>query len=73
MQGKYGEEKLSVINDWSLPDRETPALLLVDGVPVFDQGKFIKINNRLISSTQIAIAPSALAHIWKSNEASKAR
>ena len=57
VQGKYGEEKLSVINDWSLPDRETPALLLVDGVPVFDQGKFIKINNRLISSTQIVLDP----------------
>lgn len=57
VQGKYGEEKLSIINDWSLPDRETPALLLVDGVPVFDQDKFIKINNRLISSTQIVLDP----------------
>ena len=57
VQGKYGEEKLKVANTWSLPNRESPPLLLVDGVPVFDQSKFLKINNKLISTTQIVIEP----------------
>ena len=57
VQGKYGEEILKVANTWSLPNRESPPLFLVDGVPVFDQGKFLKINNKLIESTQIIIDP----------------
>lgn len=57
VQGKYGEEKLKVANTWSLPNRESPPLLLVDGVPVFDQRKFLKINNKLISKTKIVTEP----------------
>lgn len=57
VQGKYGEERLKVANTWSLPNRESPPLFLVDGVPVFDQSKFLKINNKLIESTQIITDP----------------
>ncbi len=55
--GKFGSERLKVANTWSLPNREVPPLLLVDGVPVFDNDKFLKINNKLISSTQIIMEP----------------
>lgn len=57
VQGKFGEEKLKVSNTWSLPNKEVPPLLLVDGVPVFDQSKFLKINNKLISTAQIVTEP----------------
>ena len=57
VRGKYGAEQLAVLNEWIGPEGEIPPLLLVDGVPVFDERKFLKINNKLIASTEVVTAP----------------
>ena len=56
-KGRAGEESLTVINDWQPGSQEIPPLLLVDGVPVFDQKTFLQINNKLIASADIVTAP----------------
>ena len=57
VRGKFGAEELSVINAWdNLPGNLYP-LLLVDGVPVFNQRTFLKINNKLIKSSEIVLSP----------------
>ena len=55
--GKFGNERLKMINDWEPLSGQAPPLLLVDGVPVFDQTTFLKINNKLIESTDIVVKP----------------
>lgn len=57
VRGKYGSEELEVINDWEDPFGNPEPLLLVDGVPVFDQRTFLKINNKLIESAEIVTEP----------------
>lgn len=57
VKGKFGEERLEVLNEWINYNQEIPPLLLVDGVPVFDQRKFLKINNKLIESAEVVTAP----------------
>lgn len=57
VKGKYKEEYLEVSNNWESSMSNVNPLLLVDGVPVFDPIAFLKINNRLIKSTEIITAP----------------
>jgi hypothetical protein len=57
VRGKFGEENISLINKDNNPLAAQPPLLLVDGVPVFDQRTFLKINNRLIASVEIVKSP----------------
>lgn len=57
VRGKFGEERLRVLNDWERQHRSPDPLLLVDGVPVFDQKTFLKINNKLIASTEVVMDP----------------
>lgn len=57
VRGKYGNEELAVLNEWNHEEGELPPLLLVDGVPVFDQRTFLKINNQLIASTEVVTNP----------------
>jgi hypothetical protein len=57
VRGKYGNEELAVLNEWIHEEGELPPLLLVDGVPVFDQRTFLKINNQLIASTEVVTNP----------------
>ncbi|MEZ5041817.1 MAG: MG2 domain-containing protein [Saprospiraceae bacterium] len=57
VKGKFGSERLEVINDWEASFKELPPLLLVDGVPVFDQNAFLKLNNKLIASTEVVTSP----------------
>lgn len=57
VRGKFGEEQLSVLNEFSNVPDNIPPLFLVDGVPVFDQATFLKINNKLIESTELVYAP----------------
>lgn len=57
VKGKYGSEHLEVVTDMPSPSGATEPLLLVDGVPVFDQAAFLKINNKLIASAEIVTAP----------------
>ena len=57
VKGKFGEERLAVsLTQENFPE-EVPPLLLVDGVPVFDQSTFLKINNKLIESAEIVTDP----------------
>ena len=55
--GKYGEEELSLENEWENPQEDLEPLLLVDGVPVFDQRAFLQINNKLIESAEVVLSP----------------
>ena len=57
VRGKFGAEELKLLNEWETTSEETPPLLLVDGVPVFDQRTFLKINNKLIASTEVVRDP----------------
>lgn len=57
VKGNFGEEYLEVSNDWEGGMSNVKPLLLVDGVPIFDQAVFLKINNKLIKSTQIITEP----------------
>ncbi|MCB0633588.1 MAG: hypothetical protein R2824_01405 [Saprospiraceae bacterium] len=57
VKGKYGQERVEVTHTEQDLFDELPPLLLVDGVPVFDQSVFLKINNKLIASTEIVIDP----------------
>lgn len=57
VRGKYGEEHLELWFEQQSPFGETPPLLLVDGVPVFDERAFLKINNKLIASTELVTSP----------------
>lgn len=57
VKGKYGEERVEVTHTEQELFEELPPLLLVDGVPVFDQSVFLKINNKLIASTEIVVDP----------------
>jgi hypothetical protein len=57
VKGKYGSERLEVINDWDRPFADPDPLFLVDGVPVFDQRAFLKINNKLIEWAEIVTEP----------------
>lgn len=57
VRGKYGNERVAVFNEWGAPFQDLPPLLLVDGVPVFDQRTFLKINNKLIESAAIVTEP----------------
>lgn len=55
--GKFGEESLTVVSERESFPEAIPPLLLVDGVPVFDERTFLKINNKLIESTEIVTSP----------------
>lgn len=57
VRGKFGQERLEVQNNWNSPNNKVGPLLLVDGVPVFDQRSFLKLNNKLIESTEIVKDP----------------
>ncbi|PHN03546.1 hypothetical protein [Flavilitoribacter nigricans] len=57
VKGKYGSERVEVINEWESPFEDPKPLLLVDGVPVFDQRTFLKINNKLIETAEIVTEP----------------
>ena len=57
VKGKYGEERISVSNEWDFLNQELPPLLLIDGVPVFNQNTFLKINNKLIRSVDVITSP----------------
>jgi hypothetical protein len=57
VRGKYREEIIGLNNEWDFLNKDLPPLLLVDGVPVFDQRTFLKINNQLIRSAEIIISP----------------
>ena len=57
VKGKFGSERLEVVGDWESSYTNRPPLLLVDGVPVFDQATFLKINNKLIKSAEIITTP----------------
>jgi len=57
VRGKFGEERLGIYNDWVSPKNKRGPLLLVDGVPIFDQRSFLKINNKLIESTEVVSDP----------------
>ena len=57
VRGKFGEERLQIQTEWNSPNNRFEPLLLVDGVPIFDQGAFLKLNNKLIESTEIVSDP----------------
>lgn len=57
VKGKFGSERLEVVNDWESPFDNPNPLFLVDGVPVFDQRAFLKINNKLIEWAEIVTEP----------------
>lgn len=57
VKGKFGSEEVRLLNDWERQGEETQPLLLVDGVPVFDQRTFLKINNQLIKSVEVVTTP----------------
>lgn len=57
VRGQFGQERLEIQNNWNSPNNRFEPLLLVDGVPVFDQAAFLKLNNKLIKSTEIVKAP----------------
>lgn len=57
VKGKYGSERLEVVNDWVSPFDNPNPLFLVDGVPVFDQRAFLKINNKLIEWAEVVTEP----------------
>ncbi len=57
VKGKFGEEEISVDNGRESPQQDLKPLLLVDGVPVFDQRTFLQINNKLIESAEIVLSP----------------
>ncbi|MEO0340476.1 MAG: hypothetical protein AAF242_14855 [Bacteroidota bacterium] len=57
VRGKFGEERISIISDLGSSASDVPPLMLVDGVPVFDQEVFLKINNKLIESIEIITDP----------------
>ena len=57
VRGKFGQERLEINNSWTSPKNKLGPLLLVDGVPVFDQASFLKLNNKLIESTEIVSDP----------------
>lgn len=57
VRGKFGQERLGIYNDWNSPNNRSTPLLLVDGVPIFDQRAFLKLNNKLIESTEIVQDP----------------
>ncbi len=57
VRGKFGQERLQIQNDWNSPNNRFEPLLLVDGVPIFDQRAFLKLNNKLIESTEIIRDP----------------
>lgn len=57
VRGKFGKERLVVYNDWVSPRNKVDPLLLVDGVPIFDQRSFLKLNNKLIESAEIVSDP----------------
>lgn len=57
VRGKFGQERLGIYNDWVSPKNKLGPLLLVDGVPIFDQRSFLKINNKLIESAEIVSDP----------------
>ncbi|MCB0634635.1 MAG: hypothetical protein KDD15_33115, partial [Lewinella sp.] len=44
VRGKFGEQNISLVNRENHVFEDYPPLLLVDGVPVFDQRTFLKIN-----------------------------
>jgi len=55
--GKYGSNTLGIINDYHINKKELAPLLLVDGVPVFNQDHFLSINNKLIESSEVVRDP----------------
>ncbi|MBX2871735.1 MAG: hypothetical protein KTR30_06540 [Saprospiraceae bacterium] len=57
VRGKFGQERLEIQNDWNSPNNKLGPLLLVDGVPIFDQRSYLKLNNKLIESAEIVSAP----------------
>lgn len=57
VKGKYGSERLEVVNEWGNPFDNPNPLFLVDGVPVFDQRAFLKINNKLIEWAEVVTEP----------------
>ncbi len=57
VRGKFGEERISIVSELGNNNIGVPPLMLVDGVPVFDQDAFLKINNKLIESVEIITDP----------------
>ena len=57
VRGTFGNERLILSNEWENSSSQWNPLLLVDGVPVFDQKKFLSINNKLIKSTDVVVSP----------------
>lgn len=57
VRGKFGQERLQIQNGWISPNNRMEPLLLVDGVPIFDQRAFLRLNNKLIKSTEIIKEP----------------
>lgn len=57
VRGKYGSERLEVVNEWESPFDNPDPLFLVDGVPVFDQRAFLRINNKLIETAEVVTDP----------------
>ena len=55
--GTYGNNSVGMLNNYNISQRELFPLLLVDGVPVFDQEKFLSINNKLIEYSEIVKDP----------------
>lgn len=57
VSGKFGNNRLGIVNEYKIAQRELIPLLLVDGVPVFEQEHFLSINNKLIESSEIVRDP----------------
>lgn len=55
--GTYGNNTVGMLNTYNIAQRELYPLLLVDGVPVFNQDHFLSINNKLIEYIEIVKDP----------------
>ena len=57
VDGKKEAIKLRVLNTFKFKEGLEPALMVVDGVPIFDASTFLKINNQLVESAEIFTTP----------------
>lgn len=57
VDGKKESRKLRVLNTFKFKESIKPALMVVDGVPIFDAATFLKINNKLVESAEIFTTP----------------
>jgi hypothetical protein len=57
VNGKKDEVRLRVLNSYESGVGIEEALLAVDGVPIFDVPTFLRINNKLVKSTEVFTTP----------------